>query len=144
MFRKILLAVDGSEASLGAARAAGRLAAETGAEIRLLTIHDAPSAVLGEPGYSAVLNRALAEAEDHLATAAAAIVGVGGPEPARDKLTGHPAEAILTAADAGGHDLVVVGNRGRGRIAGALLGSVSSAIASRARIPVLIIPHDAG
>ena len=142
MFRNILLAVDGSETSLGAARAAARLATETGAAIRLLTVHDAPSAVLGEPGYSAALDRALDEAEAHLDAASAAIAEAGGPLPVRDRSAGHPAETILAAADAGGHDLIVLGNRGRGRIAGALLGSVSGAIASRARVPVLIIPHE--
>ena len=143
MITNILLAVDGSEESLGAARVAGRLAAATGATVRLLTVHDAPGLLRGEPEYSGKLHEALAEADAHLASAAAVIVEVDGPEPTRDRTTGSPAEEILAAARTGGHDLVVLGNRGRGRIAGALLGSVSTAVASRANIPVMIVPHHA-
>jgi len=35
----------------------------------------------------------------------------------------------------------VMGNRGRGRIAAALLGSVSTAVVSRASDPVLVVPY---
>jgi nucleotide-binding universal stress UspA family protein len=143
MFKKILLAIDGSEASLGAARVAGMIGAETGAAIRLLTIYDTPAVVLGEPSYSESLDRSLEEADDHLHNATAVIVAAGAARPTRDKLTGNPAEVILATAEEGGHDLIVLGNRGRGRIAGALLGSVSTAVASRAKVPVLIIPHHA-
>jgi nucleotide-binding universal stress UspA family protein len=143
MFTNILLAVDGSEASLGAARVAGRLAGATGAAVRLLTVHDAPGPMLGEPAYSDALHHALAEADEHLVAAAAVVVEAGGPDPSRDRNVGHAADEILVAADTGGHDLIVLGNRGRGRIAGALLGSVSTAVASRAKVPVLIVPHHA-
>ena len=144
MLTNILLAVDGSDASLGAARAAAALAAATGGSIRVLTVHHEPAAALGEPLYSASLDRSLGEAEEHLSAAVAAIRDGGGPEPTTDRLAGQPAEAILSAAAAGGHDVIVLGNRGRGRVAAALLGSVSTAVASRATIPVLIIPHEVG
>lgn len=144
MLSNILLAVDGSDAALGAARAAAALAAATGGSIRVLTVHHEPADSLGEPLYSASLDRSLDEAEEHLSAAVAAIRAAGGPEPTTDRLVGHPAEAILSAAAAGRHDVIVLGNRGRGRVAAALLGSVSTAVASRAKIPVLIIPHEAG
>jgi nucleotide-binding universal stress UspA family protein len=55
---------------------------------------------------------------------------------------GDPAEALLTAAkDA---NLLVLGTRGRSRLAGFLLGSVSSHCAAAARCPVLLVkaPQD--
>jgi nucleotide-binding universal stress UspA family protein len=55
---------------------------------------------------------------------------------------GDPAEALLTAAkDA---NLLVLGTRGRSRLAGFLLGSVSSYCAAAARCPVLLVkaPQD--
>lgn len=50
---------------------------------------------------------------------------------------GHPAEALLDAAD--GADLLVVGSRGRGGFASALLGSVSQHVTHHARCPVVVI-----
>ena len=50
---------------------------------------------------------------------------------------GGPAEALLAAArDA---DLLVVGNRGRGNIAAALLGSTSAKVADEAPCPVVVV-----
>lgn len=50
---------------------------------------------------------------------------------------GGPAEALLAAAkDA---DLVVVGNRGRGNLAAALLGSTSAKVADEAPCPVVVV-----
>jgi nucleotide-binding universal stress UspA family protein len=50
-----------------------------------------------------------------------------------------PAEAILDRAAAGGHDLIVVGSRGRGDAGSFLLGSVSHAVLNHSRVPVLIV-----
>jgi nucleotide-binding universal stress UspA family protein len=49
-----------------------------------------------------------------------------------------PAAAVLSAAEDAA--LVVVGSRGRGMAASALLGSVSSSILRHARCPVVVVP----
>jgi nucleotide-binding universal stress UspA family protein len=50
-----------------------------------------------------------------------------------------PAEALLDQAATGHHDLIVVGSRGRGDAESFLLGSVSHAVLSHSRVPVLIV-----
>jgi nucleotide-binding universal stress UspA family protein len=50
-----------------------------------------------------------------------------------------PAEAILDRAATAKHDLIVVGSRGRGDAGSLFLGSVSHAVLSRSRVPVLIV-----
>ena len=52
---------------------------------------------------------------------------------------GDPAEEILRAAGIVHADLIVMGTRGRGRVAQALMGSVASAVIHKARCPVLIV-----
>ena len=52
---------------------------------------------------------------------------------------GSPAEAILERAQEGNHDLIVMGSRGRGPAASALLGSVSHHVLHHGHVPVLIV-----
>jgi nucleotide-binding universal stress UspA family protein len=53
---------------------------------------------------------------------------------------GDPAEAIMEMAQSKRTDLIVVGRRGRGRLAGLLLGSVSQKLVSLAPCAVTVVP----
>lgn len=54
-------------------------------------------------------------------------------------LRGEPADEIVGYADAMDADMIVVGSRGHGALASALLGSVSRAILREAQRPVLVV-----
>jgi nucleotide-binding universal stress UspA family protein len=54
-------------------------------------------------------------------------------------LKGDPADEIVAYADVIDADLIVVGSRGHGAVASALLGSVSRGILREARRPVLVV-----
>lgn len=64
----------------------------------------------------------------------------GSVEVSTRLLWGHPAEAVMDAADGGGYDLLVVGTHGRGPLVRALVGSVALALAQGAPCPVLVVP----
>jgi len=53
---------------------------------------------------------------------------------------GHPAQALLD--EAAGAELLVVGSRGHGTLAGVLLGSVSQHCVQHAPCPVVVVPAD--
>jgi nucleotide-binding universal stress UspA family protein len=54
-------------------------------------------------------------------------------------LRGEPAEAIVNAGEAQRAEMIVIGSRGRGALASAVLGSVSSAVATRSTCPVTVV-----
>lgn len=142
-FKHLLVAVDGSDHGLQAARVAARLARALSARLTLLTVYHAPSPALGEPNYSTALTHALDEARQTVDRAVQVVREAGGPDPETEWLAGAPADTIVAAARDGGYDLIVMGTRGRGRLEAALLGSVSSAVAAHAGRPVVIV-GDAG
>ena len=52
---------------------------------------------------------------------------------------GNPAEEILNIAKKKKTDIIVIGARGKGRVAEFFLGSVSNAVLHKSKIPVLLV-----
>ncbi len=72
-------------------------------------------------------------------TEAAEIAARKGVDAKTELLVGNPADEIVAFGDTIDADLIVVGSRGHGAIASALLGSVSRAVLHESRRPVLVV-----
>jgi nucleotide-binding universal stress UspA family protein len=139
MFERILLAVDGSEHALHAAKTAGDLARAVHAkELRIVVAYEPVPVYLGEPNLQNTINARLNESQTTLQEAESAVGNVSAKTPT-DMIEGHIADAIIEAAKTHESDLIVMGSRGLGRLAGALLGSNSQKVVSEAPCPVLIV-----
>jgi len=132
-----LVAIDGSDGSDAAVDEALALAGRVGAHVTFASVRRPPSAVLGYPYYERLLRNELATARDTVA-AAESKAREAGVDAESTILEGEPADEILSAADNRCVDLIVMGSRGRGALAGAMLGSVSSAVVQHANVPVLV------
>jgi nucleotide-binding universal stress UspA family protein len=139
MFEKVLLAVDGSEHALRAARTAADLARTVNAkEFRIVVAYDSIPPYLGEPNMQFAIDARLEEAKtilDH----AIKEVGKLPCETHTEVIEGSEAEAIINVANTRQSDVIVMGSRGHGTLAGLLLGSTSQKVVSHAPCPVLII-----
>jgi nucleotide-binding universal stress UspA family protein len=138
MFKNILLAVDGSEHALKAARIAGDFARQMQAELRVITAFDPVPNYLGEPNLQNAIDERFEQARQVLAEALEQIGETSG-ELKTEILEGPAAEAILGVAEVRANDLIIMGTRGLGRLTGLLLGSQSQKVVSHATCPVLLV-----
>jgi nucleotide-binding universal stress UspA family protein len=136
MFRKILVAIDGSQHARAALDLAVDLAQHYQASLCVLHAFPHVSDLLGTPQYESLLVARTMIGQQLLESARTQVGDAVVVE--TQLLEGPPAPAILRVAEEDGCDLIVVGSRGRSQLAGVLLGSVSSTIAQRAHCPVLI------
>jgi nucleotide-binding universal stress UspA family protein len=137
MVRKIVVAVDGSAHAQAALDFAVDMASHYGATLLLLHAFPHVSDLLGTPYHEHLLAARTLIGQQLLESARAQ---AGDAVPVETQLLeGPPAPAILRAAAAEHCDMIVVGSRGQGQLAGLLLGSVSSVVAQQASCPVLIV-----
>jgi nucleotide-binding universal stress UspA family protein len=138
--RTILIATDGSPGAVAAVAFGLELAAAQGASATLLeVIPPTDWTSLDRGSVLRPLPEELAWRRDAGLEAAAALAAEHGVALRLDVLAGDPADEIVAYADNHHVDLVVLGSRGRGAIAGALLGSVSETVLHEARRPVLVV-----
>jgi len=141
--KRIVVGVDGSESSIAALRWALEEAQLRGDSIEVISAWTYP--IVAVPGAVVPLEPLADQGADALAHLQHAIDTCGAD---RSGLTVNPivqegdaARVLLEAAkDA---DLLVVGARGHGAIAGFLLGSVTQHVTRHAPCPVAVIPSPA-
>lgn len=133
---RIIVGVDGSEASIEALRLAQRLGEPLGAEVLASAFWEEPRVA---EGYAAMgIGDFEERAGEILQAALREAFGPVLPDNVHARLIrGHPRESLIKAShDA---DMIVLGRRGRGGFGGLLLGSVSSALVAHARCPVTVV-----
>ena len=139
MFDKILLAVDGSEHALHAARIAADMArGMKPKEFRIVVSYDSIPIYLGEPNMQFAIDNRKKDAEEILAKAIKEVGDIPG-EVHSEMIEGDPATAIIDVATTRGSNIIVMGSRGLGRLAGLVLGSTSQKVVAHAPCPVLIV-----
>jgi nucleotide-binding universal stress UspA family protein len=141
--KKILIATDGSPASIEALEVGFELAAAE--EARAIVVHVAPaidSAPTGGFGLSpAALTHQLTAADRAPLGAALELEADLDYDVDVDVelLRGTPVNQIVAYAEEHDVDLIVVGSRGHGAFTTALLGSVSLGVLRHTRRPVLVV-----
>ncbi len=136
MIHRILLAVDGSEAAERAVPVAGELAGKSGSEVLVLHVRG-----IGVGRAAAFELESIDEAANLTDRTVRWLkdAGVSARGDVRTALHGREAKEILEAVKAEDVDLIVMGSRGLGDLAGLLLGSVTHKVLHLADRPVLIV-----
>lgn len=140
-FRKVLVAVDGSELATEAVRVAADLASRAGGELAIVSVFDPRVVMSIEGGPSAldligILRDDARRAVDEAAKEAAAC-----PPVERMVREGSPGTEIRAAAAEWKADLIAIGTHGRGGLKRLLLGSTAEAVVRHAPCPVLVVPE---
>jgi nucleotide-binding universal stress UspA family protein len=139
--KRIMVATDGSASSAEAVAFGVELADEHASE--LVFVHVVPMLdVVPALGFGAIggaFPHEAGEFDRTLLDDAAATAAERGIGSSTALLRGDTVDEIVAYADSHDVDLIVVGSRGHGAIAGALLGSVSRGILSESKRPVLIV-----
>jgi len=141
VIRCVLVATDGSEASLAAVRTAVDLTASLGPDARLHV-----AAVIDYAGVPGVLAKQPPEAPDLLAeeaegalVSAMAAVAEAGLDAQQHLLRGEVVEALLDRAAEVGADILVAGFHGRNRLARLVMGSVVGHLVRSTTLPVVVV-----
>ncbi|HEU4684243.1 MAG TPA: universal stress protein [Nitrospira sp.] len=144
---KIVIGVDWSEEAFAAVEQVSRLYRPTevtlvhGIEMGLFE-YPAVAQLANLQGYDE-LRRALLDAGRQVLDRTEQLLPPGTPMVKKVNEVGNPAAMILAAAQSAGADLIVMGARGRGRLAEAVLGSVSHRVLMHAPCPTLIVRGEA-
>lgn len=138
--KTILVPLDGSDESRRALALAADLAEKYGAGLVLLHVVDLNQkmSALDRVTMSGYVPAEILE--DGYRLTADALRSVPADISAKtETVAGDPAETILRRAESLPADLIVLGSRGMGAVAGLVMGSVSQTVLHRALCPVVVV-----
>ncbi len=140
LFKKILIATDGSEYTKNAVDYGIDLAKNTGAELHAIYVVDTaafasiPMDAAWESMYG-LLRQEGDAATKYVADKAEAL----GLEVDRNTIEGHPADEIIKYAEKNSMSIIVLGTLGKSGLDRFLLGSVAEKVVRNSKIPVLVV-----
>lgn len=142
-YRRILVAVDGSESSKNAFRQACRIALEDKSWLTVITTIPSYEDLFQMPSIQEKVSIALRAEGEKIVTE---IEEIAAEENAFIKTLleeGTPFDTIVDTAEEGNYDLIVMGRLGRKRIEKALVGSVTARVIGNSQRDVLVFPLNA-
>jgi len=136
VYTTIAWATDASPSALNALKAATGLARQFGAKLAIIHVREVligRGGIFVDPNEAAVaaLHRTAQQLRDE---------GIDTTVSVARSPAGKAAETIIDLAGKAGADMIVVGNRGHGPLAGLVLGSVALQLLRTAPIPVVMVP----
>jgi nucleotide-binding universal stress UspA family protein len=136
----VVVGIDGSDAGFEALRHAAREARWRDVPLHVVHVLDVTPAVLHLKGDQAITTRELAESDrEEIWRRAEEVIDLAAPNVAQVERDGNPGDALIAYCDEVGASVLVVGPRGRGRVATALLGSTAQETVKAARCDVLVV-----
>ncbi|MFF9207515.1 MULTISPECIES: universal stress protein [unclassified Streptomyces] len=139
--RRVVVGVDGSPSSYEALRWATRYAQTVNAVVEVIHAWDTPAPIGWSSGPTIDLEFDLEQARQRFVEELRAVFPDERPPALQERLVkGDPSEVLIRASE--GAEILVVGRRGRGNFARAMLGSVSQRCAQHAVCPVVVVRQD--
>jgi len=137
---RILIATDGSAAAHDAVELGLDLALEQGASVSIVHVVPGIDVVPWSGlGMTAAVPHTVDDRDRAPIDEALELARARGMDVHTELLTGNPVDEIVAYADSYAFDLIVLGSRGHGALASAVLGSVSLGVLHETRRPVLIV-----
>lgn len=139
-----LVAVDGSEWGNRAVGQAVKIAKDTGAEVRLVTV--IPWSGFQPLTLEEMVQRPLEKEEEERAAREEILDPLlskhadTGVTLSSEYHWGHPVDVIRKLAKKDKADQVFIGRRGRSRVADLILGSVANSLAHSLGVPIVLVP----
>ena len=140
---RVIVATDGSSGANRAVDTAATLAKATGSDLVILTVggNISGAELRRLAGIEGDLSEVLESEANQILDRARKRARRQGVTPAKlQSAWGDPAQAIIDAIRREKADILVVGRRGRSRLSGLLLGSVSQKLTSLAPCNVMVVP----
>ncbi len=140
LYKKILIATDGSEYTKNAVDHGIDLAKNTGAKLHAVYVVDtAAFASIPMDAAWESMYELLRQEGDEATKIVADKASAEGLDVEKNTIEGHPAEEIIKYAEKNSISLIVMGTLGKSGLDRFLLGSVAEKVVRNSKIPVLIV-----